>query len=280
MGKEMRGEVIIRKIREHSTKNGRPDWIVDNLQYLTLMGSHAYGTNRTDSDWDVYGFTVPPREMLLPFDGVKEYCYIDGYDTLPKARFEQAQGKIADGPPNEHIEYQIYSISKYFQLVEQNNPNMIDSLFTRDQCVLFITETGKLVRDNRKLFLHKGCWHRFRGYAHSQLRKAKNPPDNKTNEFRIGLIKKYGYDTKFAVHLYRLLDEVEQLLRTGDVDLMRNREQHKQVLNGFYTYEEVEQFFKERERQLHEAYENSTLPYGPPSGAIRDLLMICIERAL
>ena len=54
---------------------------------------------------------------------------------------------------------------------------------------------------------------------------------------------------------------------------MRNREQHKQVLNGFYTYAEVEQFFKDRETQLFAAYEKSELPYGPDSDAIRAFLV-------
>jgi len=269
----MRGEVIIKKIREDIAQKGAPDWVIDNLQYLTQMGSRAYATNHADSDWDVYGFTVPPEEVLVPFSE-GEFCYVDGYDSIkPQGRFEQQQGKIVAAKSSEEIEYQIYSISKYFKLVEENNPNMIDSLFTREHCVMYSTEIGDLVRKNRKLFLHKGCWHKFRGYAHSELRKANRPTDKRQSEHRKELISKYGYDTKFAVHLYRLLDEVEQLLTTGDVDLMRNREQHKQVLNGFYTYAEVEQFFKDREKHLFEAYEKSELPYGPDSVTIRAFLV-------
>ncbi len=275
----MRGEVIIRKIREDIHNKGAPDWVIDNLQYLTLMGSRAYGLNRPDSDWDVYGFTIPPKEVLMPFmDG--GFCYIDGYDSIkPHGKFEQQLGTIDAKVPSEKIEYQIYSIAKYFKLVGENNPNMVDSLFTRANCVLFSTEIGNLVRKNRKMFLHRGCWYKFRGYSHSQLRKARRPEKNRQNEARKAMVRTYGYDLKFAVHLYRLLDEVEQILCTGDVDLMKNKEQHKQVLNGFYTYTEVEQFFKDREKQLFDAYEKSELPYGPNSEAIRELLVGCIKLA-
>jgi hypothetical protein len=52
-----------------------------------------------------------------------------------------------------------------------NNPNMIDSLFTPHDCVRHITKIGQMVRDSRKLFLHKGSWHKFRGYSYSNLAK-------------------------------------------------------------------------------------------------------------
>ena len=55
----------------------------------------------------------------------------------------------------------------------QNNPNMIDSLFTRPNCELIVTDIGRKVKDNRKIFLHKGAWHRFKGYAFSQLNKIR-----------------------------------------------------------------------------------------------------------
>jgi hypothetical protein len=49
----------------------------------------------------------------------------------------------------------IYGIIKFFNLAMENNPNVIDSLFTPVNCVLHITRVGNLVRENRRLFLHK-----------------------------------------------------------------------------------------------------------------------------
>ena len=66
----------------------------------------------------------------------------------------------------------IFNIVKYFQLCMDNNPNIIDSLFTPINCVLHSTQVGELVRERRKIFLHKGSYHKFLGYAHSQLAKA------------------------------------------------------------------------------------------------------------
>ena len=45
----------------------KPKFITqDNLNYLTLMGSHAYGTATEKSDYDYYGFTIPPIEYVFP----------------------------------------------------------------------------------------------------------------------------------------------------------------------------------------------------------------------
>jgi hypothetical protein len=43
-----------------------------------------------------------------------------------------------------------------------------------DNCVKHITKVGQLVRDNRRMFFHAGCFHKFRGYASAQMAKLKN----------------------------------------------------------------------------------------------------------
>ena len=60
----------------------------------------------------------------------------------------------------------------------ENNPNMIDSLFTPINCVLYSSKIADLVRDNRQLFLHKGAWFKFKNYSFSQLHKMKNKKIN------------------------------------------------------------------------------------------------------
>lgn len=267
----MNKNTILKMIRSKVTKD--QEWVLDNLQYLTIMGSHAYGLNRKESDYDVYGFTIPPYNITFPSsDGL-----IWGFDNYP--RFDQFQGQFKEGPPNQHLDFQIYNITKYFKLVMDNNPNMIDSLFTPDNCVLVCTDIGKLVRDNRHIFLNKKCFHTFLGYSWSQLKKIRTDPESRKSPERKVLIEKYGYDTKFAVHLFRLIDECEQLLKEGTVNLQRNNEQHKLVREGFYTLPEIEQYFKKRESELRDAYEKSTLPYSVEDVKedVRNLLVQCLD---
>lgn len=253
-----------------------PRWLCPNVHYLTVMGSHAYGTQRDDdSDWDLYGFAIPPRELVFSHLAGE----IPGFGRQLK-RFEQYQqvhvvDKDAVGGKGREYDITVYSIVKYFHLVMNNNPNMIDSLFTHRTCILHITPLGETVRENRRLFLHRGCWHTFKGYAYSQMHKMDTKePEGKRKADRD----RYGWDVKFGAHCVRLLLEVEQILAEGDLDLQRHSEQIKAIRRGEWTKEQVKNFFAQKEQHLEELYHKSALPWGPPEAQIKELLLNCLEQ--
>jgi len=151
---------------------------------------------------------------------------------------------------------------------------MIDSLYTPLDCVLHITKIGQMVRDARDLFLHKGAWHKFRGYAYSQLSKMAG----KTVESkRYESVLKYGYDVKFAYHTVRLVLEVEQILTEHTIDLRRNSDLLKAIRQGEWTEQQVREWFAMKEKQLDVVYNSSTLRYSPDETAIKALLLACLE---
>jgi predicted nucleotidyltransferase len=251
-----------------------PKWLPSNVCYETMMGSVAYGVSKDDSDMDVYGFAIPNREIIFPHL-VGE---IPGFGKQGE-RFEQYQqhhviDKDAAGGKGVSYDLAIYNIVKYFQLCMENNPNMIDSLFTPQFCILHITKVGNMVRDKRHMFLHKGAWPKFKGYAYSQLHKmTTKDPKGKRKETRD----KYGFDVKFAYHVIRLLDEVEQILTVGDLDLQRNREQLKAIRRGDVSEEEIRQWASSKEKDLEKIYADSKLPYSPDEAPIKQLLLDCLE---
>jgi hypothetical protein len=106
------------------------------------------------------------------------------------------------------------------------------------------------------------------------LHKARTKnPEGKRKE----LIEKYGYDVKFLSHTIRLLNQAEQILMEGDLDLERNREQIKSVRRGEWTLEQVQNYFDTKERYLEELYVKSTLQHSPDEGKIKELLLHCLE---
>lgn len=250
-----------------------PPFLIGGVHYETMMGSVAYGCNDLNtSDIDVYGFCIPPKNLVFPhLSG-----YIEGFGRHP-GRFEQfQQHHILDKGSRKEYDLSVYNIVKYFDLCMSNNPNMIDSMFTPEFCVLHATKIGRMVRNNRQLFLHKGCWHKFKGYAYSQMKKlrVKDPePEGK----RYELIMKYGYDIKFAYHVVRLLNEVEQILSEYDLDLLRNREQLKSIRRGEWSIDEIEKYFYDKERDLETIYTNSKIPQYPDETRIKKLLLECLE---
>jgi uncharacterized protein len=252
-----------------------PAWLPDNVHYETIMGSVAYGVSADTSDLDVYGFAIPPKDELFPHLRGE----IIGFGSH-KHRFAQYQEHHLHDPSalaghGRTHDLTIYNIVDYFQLVMKNNPNLIDSLFTADTCVLHITRIGQMVREQRKSFLHKGAWHTFKGYAYQQITKMAGTR-NRSGK-RKEMVEKHGFDVKFAYHVVRLLNEVEMILTEGNLDLMRNREQLKSIRRGDWTEEQIRDYFTRKEAELETLYQNSTLPWGPDEAKIKQLLLHCLE---
>lgn len=250
-----------------------PKWLVANTCYLTLMGSHAYGCNTDESDLDVYGFAVPPKELVFPHLAGE----VPGFGRQVK-RFDQYQeGHLADEASGREVDLSVYGIVRYFHLVMEGNPNMVDSLFTHRTCVLHSTRMAEMVRDRRRLFLSKKCWHTFRGYSFAQLQKMSSKTPEAGSK-RAASVEKFGYDVKFAVHLVRLVGEVAQILADGDIDLMRDREMLKDIRRGNWTERQVRDWFAAREPVLERLYhESAAVPHAPDEDAIKTLLLECLE---
>jgi predicted nucleotidyltransferase len=251
-----------------------PSWMSDNTSYLTAMGSIAYGTNTDTSDYDVYGFCIPKKEDV--FHHLKGE--IEGFGKQ-KQRFEQwidhgVFDEGAQGGRGRRYDFTVFNIVRYFHLALENNPNVIDSLFTPADCVLHCTQAASLLRDNRKIFLHKGIVHKLKGYAFSQLHKA----GSQTREGkRAENVEKFGFDPKFLSHVVRLTCQAEDILLEGDLDLRRHREQVKTVKRGEMSLEEVRKWFNEKELHLQKLYETSSLRHDPDEPKVKALLLNCLE---
>lgn len=251
-----------------------PAFLDTGVQYEVVMGSTAYGVAQDTSDFDVYGFAIPPRDWIFPHLRGE----IPGFDPAGQqfAQFQQhhIQDASAMGGRGREYDITLYNITKYFRLLTDNNPNIIDSLFVPRNCVLYSTTIGEMVREQRQIFLHKGSWHKFKGYAYSQMHKIKT---KKPEGGRKAMVEEFGYDVKFAYHVVRLLDEVEQILTTHDLHLGRNKEELKAIRRGEWSLEKLESYFADKERDLEQVYQNSTLPHKPDVTPIKQLLLQCLE---
>lgn len=146
------------------------EWLKDNIIFLTIHGSHCYGTNIETSDVDLKGLAIPPKQ------------YFFGYLN----DFEQAEFNDPDCV--------IYDIRKFVQLAAEANPNIIEILFTDPADYVIKHPIMDKLIENRDLFISKKARWTFSGYAHSQLKRMnshykwlKNPPDHKPTreEFKL-----------------------------------------------------------------------------------------------
>jgi len=253
-----------------------PSFLSSNTHYEVMMGSVAYGVSSDTSDMDIYGWCIPPKEVIFPHLAGE----IMGFGRQKK-KFQQYQQhhifcKSDDAGKGKEYDVTIYNIVKYFSLCMENNPNMIDSLFVPRFCILHSTQIGEMVREKRKMFLHKGSWHKFKGYAYSQLHKMRTKAPEEGSK-RAELRDKFGFDVKFAYHVVRLLDEVEQILNYGDIDLQRAREHLKEIRRGEVPEAEIRRWATEKEKYLEKLYEDSSLRHSPDEVAVKQLLIDCLE---
>lgn len=121
----------------------------NNVVLLTYGGSYAYGTNVEGSDVDIRGCALNSKSDLIGFSNFEQF--IDsGTDTV------------------------IYSFNKLISLLLNCNPNVIEILGCKPEHYFVLTDVGKLLLDNRKLFLSKKAAASFGGYANQQLRRLQN----------------------------------------------------------------------------------------------------------
>ena len=250
-----------------------PPWLTSNICFEGMTGSVSYGCNESNtSDIDIVGFCIPPKYVIFPHTA----GYVLGFGDKPPA-FDQFQAHhVEDKEKGRNYDVTIYNIVKFFELCRQNNPNMVDSLFLPRRCVTFQSQVYTIVRENRRSFLHRGCWHRFRGYSYEQLAKLQRG-SLKANPKRQETIEKYGYDTKFAYHIVRLILECEQILESGDLILDRDREVYKSIRQGGWTLDEVKEWFDHKEKHLEDLYHSSELPKYPDNEKLKSVLIACLE---
>ncbi len=146
-------------------------WLKDFTILLVKSGSHAYGTNTPTSDLDVKGVAVAPSGYYMGF----------------AKKFEQAECK-------DEVDGVIYEMRKFFTLCTDNNPNILEVVWTEDDGVLHELPLGRELRELREMFLSRKVKHTFSGYAASQLKRIKghyrwlkDPPKSQPTRQEFGL---------------------------------------------------------------------------------------------
>lgn len=170
----------------------------------------------------------------------------------------------------------VYEARKFIHLLEQGNPNVLSLLWLAPNYYLKITDAGRLLIENRHLFVGKHVYHSFTGYAHSQLhRMTHNAFQGHMGDKRRKLVEQFGFDTKNAAHLIRLLRMGIEFLIEGELHVLR--EDAKQLLEIKRGEWSLEQIIEESDRlfqQSKDALIHSPLPNRPNHELVNRL---CVE---
>lgn len=121
----------------------------DRIMFLTLGGSHAYGTNVETSDVDIRGCAMNNASEIVGLSNFEQFL-------------------------NTETDTTVYAFNKLINLIINCNPNTIEMLGCKPEHYIYMTDIGREMIDNRKMFLSKRAIHSFGGYANQQLNRLEN----------------------------------------------------------------------------------------------------------
>ena len=251
---------IVRKLKANDLIHPPRKFVADTC-YEVITGSFAYGVSGDTSDMDVFGVCVPDQDVIFPH----LLGHIPGFGPEPYSFDVYQKHHIEDS--KKEYDVCVMSIIKFFNLAAENNPNIIDILFVPERCIIHSDDIGNHIRGNRRLFLSKRCFVKMKGYAFSEL-KAIDKSIKSENE----------YNFKSAYHVVRLLNQAEQIMLEGDLDLERSKEQLKAIRRGEWSITELKRWFYEKELYLTSINAtNNSLGLQADYQKIKAVLMECLE---
>ena len=142
---------------------------------LGLSGSYSYGTNVDSSDIDIRGIALNRKSDLIGFTQFEQYV-------------------------DDHTDTVIYAFRKIISLFLTCNPNTIELLGLNPEHYLYLNDIGKMLLDNKQLFLSRRAIQSFGGYADAQLRRLQNAlargsfPQSEKEQYIFNSIKAAMYD--------------------------------------------------------------------------------------
>lgn len=206
-----------------------------------VAGSKSFGLDTPESDTDLHGVFLAPIESFLGLQARTE-TYHSTSDDVDRTHHE---------------------LGKFCKLALQANPTILEALYLNDYTVK--TELGQELLDLRKSFLSKRCVQTYGGYAKAQFIKLMRA---ESSERRV----------KHCRHMFRLLWQGEELLRTGhlNVRLTPGKVSMLQSIIGLATTMEdgsLEARFRAYLKNLDDVTTTSPLPTEPDFTKVNDWLV-------
>ncbi|MBD3905192.1 nucleotidyltransferase domain-containing protein [Chryseobacterium sp. Ch-15] len=124
------------------------DYLNNNnlILFQAISGSRSFGLATENSDTDIRGVYYLPKEDFF------------GLNYIPQIS-------------NETNDITYYEIGRFVELLQKNNPNILEILVSPEDCIQHKNPLMDLLKPED--FLSKLCKDTFAGYAISQIKKAK-----------------------------------------------------------------------------------------------------------
>jgi hypothetical protein len=95
----------------------------------------------------------------------------------------------------------IYSLHKFLRLALKGNPQIVEMFFLKSY--VKVDPMGLKLQELAPYIVSRSCGNAYLGYMNAQLQRLLGERGQKGVN-RPELVEKYGYDTKYAMHIVRL----------------------------------------------------------------------------
>lgn len=244
-----------------------PFILEDHLFLAAKRGSESHNTyvpstdpNSVD-DRDIMAICIPPESYYLGLEIWEHSEEINGcWDVV------------------------VYEYRKFIRLLCKQNPNVLGMLWLRPEDYIYQSSFFNLLVANRHIFMSKtGVYNSFVGYAKGQEHKMMNNAcQGYMGDKRKKLVSKFGYDTKNAAHVIRLLHMGQEFLETGKLNVWRtwDRDMLVDIKTGGWALEEVKKYINDCFLRTKELYEKSDVPDTVDLELVNDIVVKTISRTL
>lgn len=227
----------------------------------TIHGLQLEGTD----DLDEMGICIEDFSTVAGFSEFEQYIY--------RTAAEREGKQDAPSQPGD-LDLTIYSLRKFLRLAMQGNPTILTLLFVPGSLCSVRDATGAQLQELAPKIISRQAGRRYLGYLESQRQRLLGERGQKKVN-RPELEAKFGYDTKYAMHVLRLAVQGVELLTTGRLSFPMNdyRTYLREVREGKHQLQDVLTLVGEKERELKDLVDTGPLSESPDRDAVETWML-------
>jgi predicted nucleotidyltransferase len=237
----------------------------EELIHTFQGGSYQHGASiaSSRSDVDLFGVYIEPPSKAL---GIQEETHFTG----------GTQDQYERNRPGDE-DYKCYTLRRWAGLACKGNPTVLGFLYSKDELLPGVWKD--LILPNQNLFKARFHAKAFLGYAEGQISRLNGKSGKGKHGQRPELEKEFGYDTKAAMHLMRLMFEAQEYMKTGNITYPRpEKDLLIKIRLGSWSFDRLMLEYTEAEAKVIQAMNTSSLPDTVDRNVINELVTTCYLR--
>lgn len=238
------------------TEHQQYPWFEKRTFLRGVVGSTAHGLHTDDGvdDRDEMGICIEPMANMIGQSEFEQVIYRTAAEREGK---HDAPSKAGD------LDLVVYSLRKWTRLALHGNPTVLLLLYLPPELCVVRNALASQLQELAPHFVSREAGQRFLGYLTAQKQRLLGERGGMDVRRPI-LIEKYGYDTKYAMHMVRLGIQGVEFLKTGRLTLPMpepERSWIRSIRVGQVSQQEVLSRAGELEREIKDLIDCGPLPY-------------------